>query len=235
LETDLGSLDSALKAVEKAGVLLQVGFNRRFDDNFRFLHEEIAAERIGRVAIAHIVSRDPLLPGPPRRIQALSGLFFDTTVHDFDMLRFLTGSEIEMVHVQASSAVHGGPDIDTAVILARMSSGAIATIDNSQAVYHYDQRVEVFGTGGALFAGNERMSTVTLAGPDATRLPGAPYFFPQRYRQSYLNQLGAFARSLATSEAQVPSGADGRAATVAALAAQRSFDERRPVRIQEIG
>jgi myo-inositol 2-dehydrogenase/D-chiro-inositol 1-dehydrogenase len=235
LDCRLEPIDRALRAVEKAGVRLQVGFNRRFDRNFQHLFEEVDASRVGEVIGIHIVSRDPVLPGPPRQINGMSALFFDTTVHDFDMLRFLTGSEIEMVHVQSASAIHKQAEIDTAVFLVRMTNGVIATIDNSQAVYGYDQRVEVFGTEGSLSVGNETVNTVSQAGASGFHGPRLEYFYPQRYRQSYINQLNFFVGCVTHDVAPSPSGADGRAATSAALAAQRSVDECRPVRISEIG
>ena len=235
LDCRLGPVDGALDAVKGAGVHLQVGFNRRFDRSFASLQEEVAAGRVGDVISIHIVSRDPVLPGPPRMIEGMSALFFDTTVHDFDMLRFLTGSEIESVYVQASSAVHRQPGIDTAVLLVRMANGVIATIDNSQAAHGYDQRVEVFGTGGALFAGNEVEDTVSLADASGFREPRRPYFFAQRYARSYIDQMRTFIEAITLGLSPLPSGSDGRAATVAALAAQRSVDEERPVSTGEIG
>jgi myo-inositol 2-dehydrogenase/D-chiro-inositol 1-dehydrogenase len=168
-------------------------------------------------------------------IERMSALFFDTTVHDFDMLRFLTGSEIESVYVQASSAVHRQPGIDTAVLLVRMVNGVIATIDNSQAAHGYDQRVEVFGRDGALFAGNEVEDTVSLADASGFREPRRPYFFTQRYARSYIDQMRTFIEAITLGLAPLPSGSDGRAATVAALAAQRSVDEGRPASTGEIG
>lgn len=235
LDCRLGPIDRALDAVKRSGVHLQVGFNRRFDRTFQHLQEEVAASRAGDVVSVHIISRDPVLSRPPRLIHGMSALFFDTTVHDFDMLRFLTGSEIESVYVQASSAIHNQAEIDTAVLLVRMANGVIATIDNSQAAHGYDQRVEVFGSGGALFAGNEVEDTVSLADASGLRAPRRPYFFPQRYARSYIDQMRAFIEALTHGLTPLPSGLDGWAATVAALAAQRSVDEGRPVSTGEIG
>ena len=234
LDCRLIPIDRALGSVDKAGVRLQVGFNRRFDRSFQRLQEEVEASRAGEVVSVHVISRDPVLPGPPRLIQGMSALFFDTTVHDFDMLRFLTGSDIEMVHVQASSAIHRQSGIDTAVLLVRMANGVVATIDNSQAAYGYDQRVEVFGTRGALSVGNELEDTVSLADAAGFHAPRRPYFFAQRYSQSYIDQMRSFVEAVTGGLPVSPTGADGRAATVAALAAQRSVDERRPVEISEL-
>ena len=234
LDCRLDHIDEALSDVAAAGVHLQVGFNRRFDRNFLAVKEEVDASRVGDIISIHIVSRDPLLPGPPRTIGDMSGLFFDTTVHDFDMLRFLTGSEIVIVDVQAAPAVHRQAEIDTAVILVRMANGVIGTIDNGQAAHGYDQRVEVFGTKGAISMGNEIVSTTSFVDQSGSHRPGPPYFYPQRYGESYARQIESFLGCIRDGVAPQPSGADGRAASVAALAAQRSADEGRPVRTSEI-
>ena len=235
LDCRLAPIDRALREVAQAGVCLQVGFNRRFDRSFQALVEDVDSSCVGKVISIHVVSRDPVLPGPPRLISGMSALFFDTTIHDFDMLRYLTGSEIEMVHAQAASAIHGRAEIDTALLLVRMANGVVATIDNSQAAYGYDQRVEVFGTEGSLSVGNETVSTVFQADASGFHLPPLEYFYPQRYRRSYIDQLNYFVGCVTNSVSPSPSGADGRAATVAALATQRSVDEGRPVRTSEIG
>ncbi len=235
LDVTLMRIDRALAAVKQAGVLLMVGFNRRFDRDFEYLSEELDVQRVGNLISIHIISRDPILRGPPRRIEGMSGLFFETTVHDLDMLRFLTGAEIEWVHVQASGPVHGQAEVDTALTFARMTNGVAATIDNSQAAYHYDQRIEVFGTKGAMIVGNETTSTSTLLDSQGIHAPTHQYFFPQRYRQSYENELHAFCGFINAQVEPRPSGNDGRAATVAALACQRAMDEGRPVLLSEIG
>lgn len=231
----LDAIDRALAAVASTGVVLQIGFQRRFDRSFQQLKEKAAAARAGDLVAIHVVSRDPLLAGPPRLIDGMSALFFDTTVHDFDMLRFLTGSEIEMVHVLASSAIHREERIDTAVFLVRMLNGIAATIDNSQAAHGYDQRVEVFGASGLLSAENEPEDAVWVADAAGSRAPQLPYFFSQRYARAYIDQMRSFIEAASRGVSNSPSGADGRAATVAALAAQRSVDEGRPVRVEEVG
>ena len=234
LDVDLTRIHRALAAVKQARVLLMTGFNRRFDRNFSYLREELDAGRIGDPISIHIVSRDPVLAGPPRTIEAKAGLFFETTIHDLDMLRFLTGAEIEWLHVQASSPVHKQPAVDSAVVMLRLANGAAATIDNSQAAYDYDQRIEAFGTQGALTVTNETVNTVSLWDRQGIHSPRHQHFFPQRYRESYSSELAAFAGFVPAGVQPSPSGADGRAATAAALAVQLSFEQRRPVRIEEV-
>ena len=155
---DLAQIDRALAAVAKAGVKLQIGFNRRFDANFARVRAAIVSGEIGQPALLHIVSRDP---GPPPidYVRASGGMFLDMTIHDFDMARFLIGSEVEEVYVQAGitvdPAIGEAGDVDTAVIMLKFANGVIGTIDNCRrASYGYDQRVEVLGSKGAIATTN---------------------------------------------------------------------------------
>jgi myo-inositol 2-dehydrogenase/D-chiro-inositol 1-dehydrogenase len=155
---DLATIDQALKAVDAAGVKLQIGFNRRFDANFKHIRDLVAAGQLGQPHLVRITSRDPA-PPPVSYIKVSGGIFLDMTIHDFDMARYLLDDEIEEVYaaggVRVDPAIGEAGDIDTAVITLRYTGGAIGTIDNSrQAVYGYDQRVEVFGSAGMAATGN---------------------------------------------------------------------------------
>ena len=169
----LAEIDRALNAVARAGVKMQVGFNRRFDANFRRIRRAIESGEIGEPAILHIISRDP---GPPSLdyIRVSGGMFLDMTIHDFDMARYLIGSEIEEVYVQAGvtvdPAIGEAGDVDTAVTLLRFANGVIGTIDNCRrASYGYDQRVEVFGSKGAIRAENNYPNTTILSDGQSVR------------------------------------------------------------------
>ncbi|MDZ4769840.1 MAG: inositol 2-dehydrogenase, partial [Chloroflexota bacterium] len=156
IAADLDAIDSALAAVERAGVTLMIGFNRRFDPNHQRIKRAIESGEIGSPHLLHIVSRDPA-PPPVSYIKVSGGMFFDMTIHDFDMARFLLGEVVEVYAaggVMVDAAIGEAGDIDTAVITLRFASGAIGTIDNSRkAVYGYDQRVEVFGSAGSASSG----------------------------------------------------------------------------------
>jgi myo-inositol 2-dehydrogenase/D-chiro-inositol 1-dehydrogenase len=235
LEATLPAIDRALAAVARAGVALQVGFNRRFDLNFRQVHDAIEADAIGRPYLLHIVSRDPLLPpAPPGRPPAW--MFFDTTVHDLDMARWLLEDEVTEVRALAGAYVHeGNAAVDTALITLRFAGGALATIDNGQAAYGYDQRLEVLGVGGALSAANEATHGVALSNKDGVRLAGPRSFFVERYEESYVAELSTFIDCVARGVEPPVTGRDGRAAVVLALAAQRSHqDGGRPVAVGEV-
>ena len=131
---DLTAIDRALAAVEHAGVKLQIGFNRRFDANYRRVRQAIAGGEIGDLRLLHITSRDPA-PPPLDYIRRSGGLFMDMTIHDFDMVRFLTGSEAEevvtMAAVTVDPAIGAAGDVDTAVILLRFANGVIGTIETA--------------------------------------------------------------------------------------------------------
>jgi len=235
LEYDLGAADSALAAVARAGVTLQIGFNRRFDVSFRQVRDGIASGAIGRPYLLHIISRDPLLPPAPAD-RPPGWMFFDTTVHDFDMARWLLDDEATEVRALAGAYVHGGnAAVDTALITLRLTGGALAAIDNSQAAYGYDQRIEVLGPGGALAAANELAHGVALSDKGGVRAAGPRTFFAERYAESYVAELAAFIDCVARGAEPPVTGHDGRAAVVLALAAQRSHEDGgRPVAVREI-
>jgi myo-inositol 2-dehydrogenase/D-chiro-inositol 1-dehydrogenase len=232
-EISVEGANRALDAVEAAGVTLQVGFNRRFDDSFVQAQAAVAAGRVGEPYVMHIISRDPVWRVPPK-IGGLSGLLFDTTIHDFDMARFVLG-EIESVYVIGTPAVHKAGIPDTLVAILHFASGSLGTIENGQAVFGYDQRLEVFGSRGAVSVDNERRDTTTFADAEGYHAPLPPTFYAERYADSYVAEMQSFVECIEAGGVPVATGRDGRAATILALAGQRSLDELRPVDVREIG
>ncbi len=235
---DLDQIDKTLAIVEKTGVKFQVGFNRRFDANFMRVREAIAAGEIGEPHILRITSRDPA-PPPIEYVKVSGGIFLDMTIHDFDMARYLIGDEV--VEVYAAGCVRVDPkigevgDIDTAIITLRFQNGVLATIDNSrEAVYGYDQRVEVFGSKGMITAGNPLTDTVTFSGSEGSRSASPPDFFIQRYKEAYLSELRAFIKCIQEDTHPPVTGVDGRAPIVMGYAALKSLRENRPVLLSEI-
>ena len=238
ISLDLGQVDETLAIVEKAGVKFQVGFHRRFDGSFIRVREAVASGEIGEPHIMRITSRDPA-PPPIEYVKVSGGIFLDMTIHDFDMARYLIGDEV--VEVYAAGGVRVDPqigevgDIDTAVITLRFQNGVIATIDNSrEAVYGYDQRVEVFGSKGMVTAANALTNTVTFSGSEGTHAASPPYFFVERYKPAYLAELRAFLACIQEDSPPPVTGADGRAPIVIGFAALKSLRENRPVRLSEI-
>jgi myo-inositol 2-dehydrogenase/D-chiro-inositol 1-dehydrogenase len=224
--------------VEEAGVKLQIGFNRRFDPNFQRVRELVAKGQVGTPHILRITSRDPA-PPPISYVQVSGGIFLDMTIHDFDMARYLVGSEVEEVFaaggVRVDPDIGKAGDIDTAVITLTFANGAIGAIDNSrQAVYGYDQRVEVFGSEGMAAADNNTPNRTTLSTAEAVQSALPLYFFIERYTESYAAELQAFVRCVQEDTPPPVSGLDGRAAVLIGYAAKRSLQDRRPVRLDEV-
>lgn len=233
LSLDLDELDRGLAAVEAASVALQVGFNRRFDPSHRAVADAVADGAIGEVHLCNITSRDP---GPPpiEYIKVSGGIFCDMTIHDFDMARYVTGSEVVEVYakgaVRVDPAIGDAGDVDTAVVLLTHANGAITTIDNSrQAVYGYDQRVEAFGSAGMAQSDNYHQFNARIAGTQGERRPPLEHFFLERYTRSYIDQWAAFVAMVADGAPSPVTGADGRAPLVIGLAAGLSLREQRPV------
>lgn len=237
IAADLNVIDAALHSVEQAGVKLMIGFNRRFDANHARIRQAVANGEIGTPHLLHIISRDPS-PPPIEYVKVSGGMFFDMTIHDFDMARFLLG-EVEAIYaaggVMVDPRIGEAGDIDTAVITLKFANGAIGTIDNSrQAVYGYDQRVEVFGSKGSARSDNLYPNAVTLSGAAQVARDLPLNFFLERYLGSYQAEMAAFVTALQT-DAPVPvTGEDGRAPVVMAMAALRSYQENRPVKLSEI-
>lgn len=235
---DVAPVRRALSAVERTGVKLQVGFNRRFDPSFAKVRELVAAGRIGRPHLIRITSRDPA-PPPLDYVKVSGGLFLDMTIHDFDMVRFLSGSEAEEVFAVGQAlvdpAIGRAGDVDTAVVTLRLTNGALATIDNSRrAVYGYDQRLEVFGSDGLAAAGNRTPDSHLWLNADGAHAAKPHYFFLDRYQESYVAELQAFVDCVANDQPPPVTGHDGLAPVLMGLAATRSLREGRPVKLAEV-
>src|SRR6266851_3440624 len=183
---------ACVTVAERCGVPLMVGFNRRFDPNFARLADQLRAGRIGRLELLSITSRDPE-PPPLGYVRLSGGLFRDMMIHDFDMARWLMGEEPVELFAAASVLV------DTAVVTLRASSGALCQISNSRrAAYGYDQRIEAFGSLGALFAENVVESTVAFAGADGIVTDKPLHFFLERYAEASSRELDHFIGAVAT-------------------------------------
>jgi myo-inositol 2-dehydrogenase/D-chiro-inositol 1-dehydrogenase len=238
VDHSLAKIDKAIAAVNKAGVKCQIGFNRRFDSNFKKLRDLVKEGSIGDLHILRITSRDPA-PPPAQYVALSGGMFLDMTIHDFDMARYLSGSEV--VEVYAAGGVMVDPeigkagDIDTTVITLKFANGAIGTIDNSRkAVYGYDQRAEVFGSGGMAATANNTANTSVFSDADGVHSEKPLYFFLERYMDSFVAEMRDFIAAVQGDTATPVTVEDGRKPVVIAIAARKSMDENRPVKLSEI-
>ena len=238
IELSLERIAAINAAVEKAGVKLMVGFNRRFDANFLKVRETIKAGKIGAPQVLRITSRDPA-PPPAHYIRGSGGIFLDMTIHDFDMARYLMGSEVLEVYTQARVLVdpmfREAGDWDTAVVTLAFENGALGAIDNSRkAVYGYDQRVEVFGSEGMVTVKNNTPDNHICFDRSGVHSSLPLNFFMERYTDSYRNEMQAFVEAVQLNKPVPVNGHDGLMAVVIGMAAGVSARENRPVKLSEI-
>lgn len=238
IDHDVAKINEVRKALEGTGLKYQVGFNRRFDHNFEAVRNAVQAGKIGEPHIVKITSRDPEPPSAAY-VAVSGGMFLDMTIHDFDMARFLVGSDVEEVYVQSAvlvdPAIGEAGDVDTAVITMKMTNRALAVIDNSRrAAYGYDQRAEVFGSKGMVAVENDSVSNAKIATADGVTGEKPLFFFLERYMQAYAKEVTAFVDAV-VNDTEVPVNQDdGLKAVLIGLAATKSAKEHRPVKISEI-
>lgn len=238
IDYDVAKIKNLLAAVEEKGVKFQVGFNRRFDHNHKAVADAVKNGTIGDPHIVIVSSRDPE-PPPASYVAVSGGIFYDMMIHDFDMARFVAGSEVTEVHaygaVLIDPAIGRAGDVDTAVVTMKFENGAIGIIDNSrQAVYGYDQRVEVFGSKGAALDENDTLSTAKLLTADSTSSGTIHKVMWDRYTGAFISEMQAFADAVINDKTPPVVGEDGLYPVLMAAAATKSLKEGRPVAISEI-
>jgi myo-inositol 2-dehydrogenase/D-chiro-inositol 1-dehydrogenase len=239
IDFKIEKITQALASVKQAGVKLQIGFNRRFDHNFKKVRQIVESGEIGDVHVVKITSRDPA-PPPIEYLRVSGGIFLDMTIHDFDMARYLSISEIEEIYTQGTvlidPAIGDIGDVDTAVITLNFKNGAMGVIDNSrQAVYGYDQRVEVFGSKGYVEVKNDFPNSAILSTAKGVISEKPHYFFLERYKMSYIEELRAFVDAVENDKEPPVTGNDGLQPVRIGIAALKSLKEKRPVKIKEVG
>lgn len=223
---------------EHPDIKFQVGFNRRFDHNFAAIRKAYDDGKIGEAHILKITSRDPEPPNPAY-IKVSGGIFLDMTIHDFDMACFLTDSDVEELYVNSAvlvdPAIGEQGDVDTAIITMKMANGALAVIDNSRkAAYGYDQRAELFGSKGMVATSNDTVSSAVISNADGVTGEKPLFFFLERYMGSFSEEMRQFTEAV-INDTEVPVGIHaGLQSVKIGLAARKSVEEYRPVKISEI-
>lgn len=237
IHLDLARVDECARVVREAGITVQIGFNRRFDPSHAAVREAVGAGEIGRIEQAVITSRDPA-PPPLDYVRVSGGLFRDMAIHDFDMARFLFAEEpaevTAMGSVLVDASIGEAGDIDTAMVVMRMESGALCHINCSRrSAYGYDQRIELFGERGMLVSNNPTPTNVERYSSGATAARPVLYpFFIERYAESYLREIDAFVDALESKEPPSPSFEDGRRALLLADAAADSASSGRSIAVK---
>lgn len=239
IDTDLAKIQEALDVVEKAGVKLQVGFVRRFDHNHKKVRDTVASGRLGKPNIVKVTSRDPDHQ-PMDYIKVSGGIFMDMTIHDFDMVRYLAGSEVTEVTAYGAALSGAGyeqfDDVDTAIVMMKFENGALGVIDNSRAAhYGYDQRTEVHCDKGCVQVSNDLGDMSMISTAEGVEITKPTWFFLERYNNAFIAEAKAFTEAVLNNTSTPVTGFDGLAPVKIALAAAKSLKEGRPVALKEIG
>jgi len=234
IDLDPARVDACAEVLAQTGVAFCVGFNRRFDPTHRALHDAIRAGEIARPEMLILSSRDPEI-SPPDYVAAMPyGIFYDTMIHDFDMLRWLLNDEPVEIYARTACMLDAKEnphrDPDTAMVVLRMASGALVHVNSSfRAVYGYDQRIEAFGEKGMLISGNQMPTTLERHDKDGGRCDPLFHFFIDRYAESYRRELDAFVEAVEARSAPPVGVDDGRRALLIAEAGVRSAKSGMPV------
>ena len=235
IDLNFEKVNEIVSIVETSGIKFMLGFNRRFDPHVMQLKASVKAGKAGAARVLKISSRDPA-PPPVEFVKHSGGLFLDMSIHDFDMSRYLVGSEVK--EVIAHGAVFGDlplqdyDDIDTAVITLIFENGCMVQIDNSRYnSYGYDQRIEYFGEKGSISTQNLKENEVLIADKDGYHTARAKHFFIERYEESYRNIMIDFVNHLDRGSSPTVTANDGLKALKIALAVKQSFKEKRAVQL----
>jgi myo-inositol 2-dehydrogenase / D-chiro-inositol 1-dehydrogenase len=237
---DLPTMDGVLDDVERAGILVQIGFQRRFDAGYRAAHDAVASGAVGRILVMRAATHDP---SPPTEayIAASGGIFRDLHIHDFDAVRFVSGEEVAEVY--ADGAVLETPwfeqygDLDVAAAVLRLAGGGLVIVSGTRHdPLGYDVRLEVFGSADTITAGLDGRSPIRSVEPGVDRPAGPAYLnFLERFEPAYRSELAAFVETVGSGGPSPCPLEEARAALCVALAADRSRAERRPVSVEEVG
>ncbi len=237
---DLETLDRVRDAVDRAGIVVQVGFQRRFDAGYVAARDAVADGRVGKILVMRAATHDPT-PPPAEYIAASGGIFADLHIHDFDAVRFVSGQEITEVYADGAaldaSWADELEDVDVATAVLHLSGGGLAILSGTRRdPLGYDVRLEIFGTGDSIVAGDDGRSPIRSVEPGAPPREGPAYRdFWDRFEPAYRIELAAFVETVRAGTPSPCPLAEAQAALAVALAAERSRLERRPVTIEEAG
>ncbi|KAK3604272.1 hypothetical protein CHS0354_002080 [Potamilus streckersoni] len=216
----------------------EIGFQRRFDHNFKALHQAVISGRIGELHYMNLTSRGPSAP-PIEYVKVSGGIFMDMMIHDFDMARFLSQSEVTEVYAKGGyflgNLLKDAGDYDSAIVEMTFKTGAWGTIHNARdAAYGYDQRAEIFGSKGMMLINNDSESNAVFSGKDGVTSEKPLFFFLERYTPAYAEEIRAFTNAVINKTPSPVNAFDGLQPVIIALACLKSAKENRVVKISEI-
>ena len=236
VDLNIAKILEVQKVLKETGVLFQIGFNRRFDNNFKRLSSLVKDGEVGELITLKVVSRDPSAP-PAEYVKVSGGLFLDMTIHDFDIVRFVSHQEVEELRVSASNFVsdYSDIDVDTAMINLTLKNGSFAMIENCRATtFGYDQRVEAFGTKGNAKFENVLEDNISCTNETGTNTSKPLNFFLERYEKAYEAESVEFVDCLVNKKQPSVGISDALESALLALASMKSYKENRTVKINEI-
>jgi myo-inositol 2-dehydrogenase/D-chiro-inositol 1-dehydrogenase len=238
IDTKLDRIREALDAVREANVKLQVGFVRRFDHNHKKVHDVVASGRLGAPNVVKVTSRDPDHQSMDY-IKVSGGIYMDMTIHDFDMVRYLAGSNATEITAYGAALSGAGydkyDDVDTTIVMMKFENGALGVIDNSRAAhYGYDQRTEVMCDRGCVQAANDLNDTAMISSAERVEIAKPQWFFLERYNQAFIDEERAFLQAILNNTETPVGSEDGIEPVKMAIAAAKSLKEGRPVKLSEV-
>jgi len=237
IDLDINKVNKCMEAINGIDIPLQIGFNRRFDNSHAKVQQARVNKEIGELEMLIISSRDPEPPGLDY-LNAAGGFFRDTTIHDFDLSRFIL-SDDPIVEVSAFGDNLFDPnakkaqDFDTAMFVLKSKAGVMIHINNSRrAVYGYDQRVEAFGSKGMIISNNQTQSSVErYSNTSSSSKEPVLHFFIERYVQAYRDQFNHFVECIINNKKPSVTFKDGRNALIIANAAYESNRQKKVIEI----
>ncbi len=237
IDLDIDKVNKCKEELKDIKSPIQIGFNRRFDLSHSKAQQARVNKEIGDLEMVIITSRDPAAPGLDY-LNAAGGFFRDTTIHDFDLSRFILGDD-PIIQVSAfgenlfDENAKIANDFDTAMFILKSKSGVLIHINNSRrAVYGYDQRVEVFGSKGMVISNNQTPNSLERYTSDSTSSKDPiHFFFIERYQQAYRDQFNSFVETIKTNSKPMVTFEDGRKALIIANAAYEAFENKKTVDI----
>ena len=235
---DLATLDRVRETVDHAGIVVQVGFQRRFDAGYQAAREAVATGGVGKILVMRAATHDPV-PPPAEYIAASGGIFCDLHIHDFDAIRFVSGEEITQVYADGAGLdapwIGELDDVDVAAAILHLSGGGLVIVSGTRRdPVGYDVRLEVFGSGDSIVVGQDAHSPIRSVEPDAKPPRAAYRDFWDRFEPAYRNELATFVETVRAGASSPCSLEEARSALAIALAADLSRAERRPVSIEEV-
>jgi myo-inositol 2-dehydrogenase/D-chiro-inositol 1-dehydrogenase len=235
VDLEVARARTCAEAVRRAGVTCLIGFQRRYDPTFAAAKERLVAGEIGDPEMLVVTSRDPGAP-PVEYLKRSGGIFRDMLIHDFDIFRWILDDDAVSVYATGSvltdPAVGAVGDVDSTAVTLRTRRGRLGVINTSRrAAYGYDQRFEVLGSKGMLQAGNHKPTEVTASTAHSVSRDKPEYFFLERYRVAYANEMAHFFDALAHGKPVRTSIDDGVKALELADAATLSWREQRIVEL----